>query len=251
MRINFLLAIAFLFGNAIFSQTAFQSGRAFLIGMDMAYQNPSGDWTDQFGDQFSIGPKVGWKFANDWILTLSASYGFGGTINDPGALLNPVLTDQGNVLNQLGSYAIVSVYQRNTYGSFGIEKILNFWRANKNSGPTVGLGAGYLWHWINIDNAGNDSPQIIDEYEKGYDQFSHGFMLHQSIGYTYFAKKKTINFKLSFELMEAFTQNQRLYDYSTGTIVNNTTQNNLMYGLKLTWYIPVWRGGASEEYYYD
>lgn len=231
-------------------QTAFQGKRALMIGAQLSQQWNRGDWAQHFYDQWSVGAELGWKNAQDWIFSAEGNYAFGNQINDPDQYLNALQTSNGQVLNLNGSYATYTVYQRGAYGSGNVEKILPFWKATLNSGPTIGLGAGYYAHWIRIDNAGNDVPLFNDEYEKGFDQWSHGPMLKESIGYLYLSRNRRINFKISLEIAQIFSQNIRGYNYSTGQ-KESGTQNNWLYGLKLNWYIPVYRGAPRQEYYYD
>ncbi len=244
------LLVAFFFLFTLRAQTDFESKRALLIGANAAYSQIQGDWAEHFGDQFGIGATFGWKFRNNWLLTANGTFGFGGPINDQNAVLGTLLTDRGFLLNLNGNYATVTLYQRNVYGLIDLEKLLPFWNANVNSGPLMGLGAGYIWHWIRIDNAGNDSPVINGDYARGYDRFSQGPMLRQSLGYLYFSRNRRINFKLAFEFCQIFSRDQRGLYYPTGESISGS-QTNFLYGLNLTWYIPIYQGGTQQEYYYD
>jgi hypothetical protein len=222
---------------------------AFLIGASMAYQVPDGDWSTIFNDQFAIGAEFGYKTASNWTLSAEWMYGFGTQVNEPQSILAPVATSDGLIVNLNGGNAQVNLMQRNTYYSINLEKNLGFWQANPNSGPVLSVGAGYLWHWIRIDNVGNDSPQIVDDYRLGYDQLSHGFLTRQSLGYLFMSPNRRINFKLSFELLQSFTESVRGYNYATAQIQSGQN-TNWFYGLKLNWYIPIYRDGSNSEYYY-
>ena len=143
----------------------------------------------------------------------------------------------------------MSLLERGFFVTGELGKTLDFWQATPNSGPDFQIGAGYIMHWIEIKNAGNDAPQLLDEYTKGYDRLSGGLVLRQSVGYSYLSRNRRINFRLSFEIMEAFTQNYRGFDYSTGKEVsgNNT---DLLYGVRFQWMLPIYTT-ASDTYYYD
>lgn len=105
-------------------------------------------------------------------------------------------------------------------------------------------------HWIEIKNAGNDAPQLLNEYSKGYDRLSGGLLLRQSLGYTYLSKNRRINFRFSFEVMEAFTQNYRGFDYSTGTTAKGR-RTDLLYGFRFQWMLPIYTYASGDTYYYD
>lgn len=219
-----------------------------MVGVSGSIQEPGGNWTDHFSTSSAIGVETGWKTGSNFLFTMEGAYGFGGPIKNKEAIVGQLTTDNGNLLNLNGNFATLTLYQRSVYTNLNIEKVFGFWRPNRNSGPIVGLGAGYIWHWIRIDNAGNDSPQINDNYEHGYDQLSQGTFIKQSLGYLYLSPNRKVNFKVSFEFMQAFTENVRGYNYATG-YADKDSKLNLNYGLKLTWYLPIYQGGKTQEYY--
>jgi hypothetical protein len=245
-----LLAILFLGFKFSLAQYAEKPPRIFLMGAQAVYQNASGPFTSQFNDNFGIGIQVGYKFSKPWVISASGNYLFGGLVNNAQAVLSPMLTQNNQVLNSTGGFARISVYTRGAYGFLNVERLLNWGQVNANSGPIIGAGGGYLWHWIRVDNAGNDVAALQGQYAKGYDNLSHGPAFKASLGYLYLSTSRLINFKLSFEVISSYTQNVRQYDYATGP-VSNAVQNNLLYGLKLNWYIPIYRGAKTEEYYVD
>lgn len=244
--------VLFFFTGLVFSMvslTAQEADRTWMIGVNGAYQNTTGDWTDQFGDQYAVGASFGWKTKRNWLFYADWNFAFGGVVNEPEEILGPLITANEQLLNLNGNYATVTLYQRNTYASLNVNKVFSFWQINKNSGPSLGLGAGYLWHWIYIDNAGNDSPQINDDYARGYDRYSHGLFFRQEIGYLFMSRNRRFNFKLAYEFFQSFTEDQRGLNYTTGEF-SEDIQQNFGHGIKLTWYIPIYRGGKTEEYYY-
>ena len=202
-----------------------------------------------FGDNFTVGVGTAYKTATNWRFGIDGQYMFSDNINNPEQILAPILTDRGFILNGIGNYASVSLLERGFFVTGEVGKTMEFWQANANSGPDFQLGLGYMMHWIEIKNAGNDSPQLLDEYAKGYDQLSGGICLRQSIGYTYLSNNRRVNFRLSFELMEAFTQNYRGYSYSTGQEVSGRN-TDLLYGIRFQWMLPIYSTG-QDTYFYD
>ncbi len=73
--------------------------------------------------------------------------------------------------------------------------------------------------------------------------------LKQSIGYQYMSVNRRINFRISFEVMEAFTTNYRKFSYATGQAVSGTN-TDLVYGFRLEWILPIYNQ-PSTEYFYD
>ena len=251
IKLVYLFIATFIYlGQSAQAQTGVESKRAWLIGVGLSSNIPQGPWTDSFRENFSLSTSVGRKFANNFIITAEWNYLFGGEVENRAEILDNIVTSNGELLNGNGSYAQININQRGSYLYLQVEKLLFSPKNNQNSGWVLGAGAGHAWHWLNIDNVGNDSPQLINDYTAGYDGMSRGFLATQSIGYMYLSTNKLINFRLSFEVTEIWSKNLRKYYYPTGTI-GNEVNLNLLYSFKLKWYLPIYLGGKTEEYYYN
>ncbi len=249
---NFALVFLVFTGLGLFAQTSTNSNEssAWLIMPSFGVQYAGGDMELRFGQNYSAGLGVGYKTADNWTFSLQAQFMFGTEVKNGAQLLNPALSPDGYIFNQTGNYATFALDQRGAYGTFDISKTIpGFLAANNNSGFNILLGAGYLAHWIKINNVGDDSPQIIGDYAKGYDELSGGFLLKQSIGYQYLSTNRRINLRLSCEIMEAFTTNYRKFSYSTGKPVSGK-MNDLVYGFRLEWFLPIYNE-AADTYFYD
>lgn len=221
-----------------------------MIGASTALQIPGGAWAERFNSGMTIGTEQAYKWANGFWVGLEWMYGFGGEVQDRAAVLGPSLTANGNVLNDAGANATVNLYQRSTYLQLNLEKVLPYWQVSPNSGPVLGVGGGYLWHWIRVDNPGNNVPQLHGEYRRGVDELSEGWLLRQSLGYLYLSPNRRVNFKVSLEYAQIWTANQRGYLYALGPQSTDPRYSSL-WSLKLNWYIPIYRGGKTEEYYFN
>lgn len=233
-----------------FAQEVDEPERMWLFGASLSANTSTEDWSQQFGNNFTVGAHISRKFNSNFAVCAEWDFLFGSDIPNRTAALGNLLTDDGNLININGSYAQVNINQRGSFASLGLEKTWPAFGSNPNSGISAGVYGGYTWHWLNVDNVGNDSPQIINDYEKGYDRLAQGPHLRQSIGYTYLSRSRLINFRVSFELTEIWSQDMRGYYYPTG-VLSEDTQFNLLYSLKLKWYIPVYLGGKKQEYYYN
>ncbi len=228
------------------------NGSAWLVSPSFAVQTAGGDMENRFGQSYSAGLGVGYKTTKSWTFGTSFQFMFGTNVKNGAQLLNTVLTSKGYLLNQTGNYATFALDQRGAYGTFDISKTIpNFFATNDNSGFSIGVGAGYIAHWIKINNVGNDSPQVLDPYITGYDEFSGGLLLKQSIGYQYLAANRRINFRISFEVLEGFTRNYREFSYSTGKVVSGKNLD-VVYGFRLEWFLPIYTTTKDNNtYYYD
>jgi len=248
-KIGFLLILV-LVGGGLFAQDEQEADRAWIFGASLSTNFPSGPWTELYTTNYSIGAHVARKTANNFIYSLEWDYLSGGEIPNRAETFGSILTDNGNILNSSGSFATYNINQRGTSFSLGIEKILPYFQQNPNSGLSIGLFGGYTWHWLNIDNVGNDAAQILEPYSYGYDRMSAGFHLGESIGYMYLSPNRMINFRISFDMRQIWSSELRKYQYATG-LLSDQQSLNLLYSLKLKWYIPIYLGGKKEEYYYN
>ncbi len=225
-------------------------GPAWLVMPSISLQYAGGDMAERFGQSYTAGMGIGYKTSDNWNFSLQGQFMFGSNVKNGAHLLDPVLSESGFLFNQTGEYATFTLDQRGAYGTFDVSKTIHdFFAANRNSGFNILLGAGYLAHWVKINNVGDDSPQVLDEYMKGYDELSGGFLLKQSIGYQYMSVNRRVNFRLSFEVMEAFTTNYRAFNYSTGKPVSGNF-TDLVYGFRLEWILPIYSQPTS-NYFYD
>lgn len=230
------------------AQTEEKPDEAWIFSPSIAVQFPGGDITDRFGTNYTAGLSAGYKTTQNWIFQIDGQFMFGNSIQNSEQILGAIITNNNNILNQTGNFAQLSLLQRGFYFLGETEKVFNQIGVNANSGLSISLGAGFINHWIHFDNAGNDSPQILDEYQKGYDRYSGGLLLKQSIGYMYLSERRRINFKLSFEILQAFTQNYREFNFDTG--MEDTEQHlDLLYGIRLNWYLPIYQKARSEFFY--
>lgn len=242
-----LLALLFL-GSGAMAQTGYEYGRAWLIGFNAGYGLPAGDWQENYNDLMVVGPRIGLKTKGNWIWSLQGGFGFGGLSPNAQEVIAPALTERNQVINERGTPAEIGVYQRYATGLFSAQKILPLWQANKNSGLIIGAGVGMAWHWLALQNVTNDVPHLNPPYSKGYDQMRQGLLLQESIGYHYMSQNRRVNFSLSLEFSQLFTASVRQYHYATGTRAPVAEQSQL-YGLKVSWYIPIYRGAPTQEYY--
>lgn len=233
-------------------QRSLKSSPAWLIQPSYSYLFSAGDMETRFGNFMGVGLGVGYKTTNNWIVGVDAQFTFGNNVKNVGPLLNTMLTDKGYILNETGNYGDIDVNQRGWLGTVNLSKTLDFLSVNPNSGVNLLFGAGGLWHYINFNTPGQDIPQVMDEYDKGYDEMTGGFMLKQSIGYVYMSRNRRVNFKISFEVMEGFTTNFRKYSYSTGKPVTGS-MTDIIYGFNAQWILPIYNtpNTGGNHYYYD
>ena len=110
-------------------------------------------------------------------------------------------------------------------------------------------GAGYIQDKIRIHNPGNTAPQILGDYKKGYDRLNGGIAVTGSLGYMYLSNTRLLNFSLSFEFMQAWTNPYRKRNFDTGK-QDTRNLNSQFYTIKVFWMIPLYRRVPREYYMY-
>ena len=227
------------------------------IGMAMfyatySYQFPGGDLAKMFGSNSSIGGGFQYKFRSNWIIGAEGNYLFGSTVKIADTLLKMISTSQGLVIDQNGYMAGINFYERgySIYGKIGkIFPVYPTLAPNRNCGLTVMLGGGYFQDRIRLHNPDGNTPQINNDYEKGYDRLNAGFALNASLGYLFMSNTRLLNFYLGFEFVQAWTKSKRQYDFDLMKY-DNTRYSSQFYGLKVCWFVPIYARKPKDFYYY-
>lgn len=251
---NKILVLAFIslfiFGNKVYSQTNVKDSSLFVPILKVAYTGliPDLDYAKRFGAHSVIGGDFMLKSEKNW--TLGASYGFifGGTVKESD-IFSRIQTSEGYVVSQTGQAAALRFFQRGHHISLRFGKIFNFLSPNPNSGFYFSVAPGFLQHRIKIDDVSNSTPQINDEYEKGYDRMSNGFAVSETFGYMYLGNNRLVNFFLAVEFTQAFTKNRRGYNFNERAF-DNESRNDFSYGLRCGWILPLYKKMPNKYYYY-
>ncbi|GAB5538712.1 MAG: hypothetical protein Salg2KO_08150 [Salibacteraceae bacterium] len=220
----------------------------FIVGVHGGAHVPFMDLQERFGFGGLVGAKISYKTKKNWTLGVYSSFLFGNRVKED-TILKPLLTRQGDLINRDGEFADVFISQRGMLIGGEIGKIIRVGKANANSGLHLAVGAGFMQHKIFINQASERVPQLVGEYKKGYDRLTNGFMLSQSIGYSFFSNYRLVNFYVGLEIYEGFTQNRRTLNYDTG-LRDNRQRLDIMSSVVLRWYFPVYKRQAKEFYFY-
>ncbi len=220
----------------------------FLVYAAYAYQIPGGDLADRFGHNSTIGPGVVFKDKKNWMYTIEMNIIFGNDVKNADEIISEITSEDGFVIGLDGTYTNIRPMERGFTLFAMIGKIIPTFDINPNSGLFFNVGLGYIQHKIKWDVEGNNAPQLGGDYKKGYDRFTEGFTLTQSFGLFYMADSRIWNFRVSAEIIEAFTKTKR-YNFDTyGGMPESRL--DMFYGLKATWMIPLYGRAPKAMYYY-
>ncbi|MEO8088133.1 MAG: hypothetical protein ABI763_15035 [Bacteroidota bacterium] len=219
-----------------------------ILGASFQYQVPGGDMAKRFGDNFNAGGFLNYKFSNNWLIGLDGYFLFADKIKE-NSILDNISTSDGFIIGESGEYAKVYLYERGFQFVLKAGKIFSVFAPNKNSGIMFTAGAGFLQHKIRIDVDKDDVPELTNDYKKGYDRLTNGLAITENLSYLYCSNKRLLNFSLGLEFTQAFTQNRR--DYNFDQMKKDTQKRiDLLYGIKLCWFFPLYSHAATSFYYY-
>lgn len=221
-----------------------------LFSASFMTQFTGGDMAKRYGTNTNIGGSFMLKLKSNFIFEFNANYIFGSNLKgDATHLFDSIETANGEVINEYGEFAKLRTFERGYFVGARLGKIFSVCKKNPNSGILFMVGGGLLQHKIRIENDGNNVPQILGDYKKGYDKLCYGFSSTEFFGYMFFSKSQLMNFYAGFEFYQGFTKSGRSYDYS---LMKKDTQKrlDLLTSIKVGWVIPIYRRMPDEFYYY-
>ncbi len=210
-------------------------------------QIPSGDLVTDFGEGSEIGGGAGIKTKLNWMIGAEATLLFGGEVKQN--TLEGLLNSSNQITNMYGEPGIISMRQSGfkVIGTLG--KIISVFGVNQNSGILIRGNLGFLQHKIYIESDGNNVPQLMGDYVKGYDRLCNGMMVGEFIGWQNFSNNGAYHFIIGFEFTQAFTENRRDWDFATKQKIDDN-RLDLIYALKLGYYIPFRQKQSTGYFYY-
>ena len=219
-----------------------------LIMGNYAYHFPGGHLAERFGNSSSIGAAFLQKTKKHWLWGFDFNFIFGKNIRED-SLFSNITTKNGFLINQHGALADIRLYERGLMGSIKIGRLFTVLGPNPNCGFVILGSAGFLQHKIRIENPGNNTPQVLGEYKKGYDKLTNGFAVSEFIGYMYLSNNRLINFFGGFEFIQSWTQNRRPLNFDTME-KDNIKRMDLLSGFKIGWIIPLYKKVPDKYYFY-
>lgn len=243
----FLLLFSIVFLSFGQKKTPIDSASIVSIITNYSFQIPAGDIANRFGVSSNIGLSILYKKKSNFLIGLDGLFLFGNSVKEDNILSN-ILTNQEQMIDYNGQVATIRIFERGfqIYGKAG--KIFPINVLNPNSGFVILVGAGLLQHKIFYDSIGDRTPQLNDEYKKGYDRLSNGLSITQFLGYIHFDKRRKINFYAGLDLSQAWTKNRRSYNFDTKG-QDNTLYFDSLNGIKIGWILPLYEKQRNQFYY--
>jgi len=224
---------------------------ALIITPTIQINAPSGDLKDKSGVIYGFGMGMDYKFAKNIFFGVEGHFIFSPDSKQSSHIQN-ALSGSGLVITNedgIGVLDDVNLSIRGAQIKSTIGKSFYFRKDKPNNGLLLKFGIGYLQHKILIDVNKRITPQLSGDYAKGYDRLQRGILFSQYIGLIKLEKGKFVNLAVGFEITEAITNNVRPHDFYLNKKISDTYLD-LMFGLKVSWMIPVFLGETSTNKYY-
>jgi hypothetical protein len=217
-----------------------------MVGVSYAFQMPAGDMVTRFGNNSSLCLHVDFKSKSYLILGVNGGYFFGNTVKED--IFKNIANKDGSITGRDGQLADVRLWERgfNVSGTIG-GMFKHFKKPNPNTGLIFNIGFGFIQHKIRIETIGNGVPQLDTQYKKGYDRLTNGFLLTENLGYLFLSNNRLLNFSISLECMEGFTQNRRSYNFDTMEH-DSKKRLDILYGARIAWILPLYRKPPAAYY---
>jgi hypothetical protein len=220
------------------------------IGVHLNVQTPSGDLANRFGQNYAAGGSFAYKIEKNYVFDIDFTYFFGDKVKDK-TIASNLFNKDGFIINKEGNSSSASINERGFYLTAGIGKIFSGKKIapNRNSGIFTSLNIGYLQHKVRIYDLRRKTPQIENDYIKGYDRLSGGPCINLFIGYLYYGNSKLLNFKFGLDVTYANTISLRKFNYDTFQ-ADTKRRNDVLLGLKFEWLLPL-NKSTGKDYYYN
>ncbi len=250
-KIFFLTFFIILISINSFSQTKTDTSSLFMINTAYSLQLPGGDLSNRFGINSAIGLGTMYKTKNNWLLYGFWDYKFGNQLTDESTnIFDNIKTSSGQIINQDGEYGIIHLSERGFSASINFGKIIPVkFESNNYSGLLFYVGPYFLQHKIYIENDGNNIPEVIGDYRKGYDRLTNGFGINEFIGYIHNSNTQIFNFFAGFEFSQAFTKNRRSFDFYLRT-ADTQNRKDYLFSFKVGFNVLLSKRKTNNYYYF-
>jgi hypothetical protein len=219
---------------------------ALLFHIHYGFNVPGADMADRFGNNFSVGGNIEYKFKNNFFGGVGYSYLFGKKIKEDIAF--NLINNKGEIVGTDNHLALFTLSERGFSSSLYFGKIF-YPSSSSRGGIKVSVGGGILQHKIRIVDDYSVVTQIFGDYLKGYDRLSNGLLTQQYVGYQYLSDNRRINFSVGLLFQQGFTKSSRIFNYDTR--LNDTKRRlDMLNGLQVSWILPFYFNDYSEERIY-
>ncbi|PCJ80954.1 MAG: hypothetical protein COA49_06510 [Bacteroidetes bacterium] len=208
---------------------------------------PIADLNARFGAFATIGASFGVKTEKNKYFGFRLTYLTGAEAQEP-ELLSNLLTTDGEIIDNEGDVARITVTGRGAIIGVHGGTIIPFGRTNINSGLFLRGGIGSIHHKIGFDFTENHISQLEDPYLPGYDRLSWGGYVSGFVGYWHMDTYRRVNAYGGIFGFAARTTPLRTMNFDTG-IPDLGHRFDAGIGIELGWVLHIYKR-APKEYWY-
>jgi hypothetical protein len=219
-----------------------------LVGLSYGYQIPQNDLKNRFYNNSTVGLNFYRKTKRNLIFGVDWSLMFAQKVKEQDMFLG-VLNSDGFLIDENGQNSSVRLYQRGHFFNAKLGKIIPIGKPNKNSGLLILLNGGWLQHKIKIEDLGNLTPALKDDYKKGYDRLRGGLSIGFFAGYIFMSDNRYFNFFGGIEGYYANTQSLRSWDFQKMRF-DDAKYSDALLGLKFGIILPLYKRATNAFYIY-
>lgn len=215
------------------SQDAKTLDKGWMVNTYLSAATPMGAWADRYTSHLGTGLSFQWQFGSGWVIGAEATYLFGGSLAQGDSLIAHLLTQEGEILANDGSYASLQSELRG--GRYGLQLHRVLPLQADGASWVIGAGAGYTHHkvWLIADGV----PQLHEPYIYGLDQLHDGFYITPQLTYRHLDPYKVRNYSLTLEMGIAQTQSVRGFNYFS-RLPDTDRKWDFWLGFRATWILP-------------
>lgn len=239
--IGFILLVITSFSQNLFAQDMSKLN----IGVGHGYGFPLADLADRFGNSWESTLGIYYHSYNTNIIYGVEVTGFyGPTVREDVFATLKLAEDPFLGVNH--TISNVNQRQRGSSGYMTLEKILTFGQNNyTDSGLKLGIGAGYMAHYIRIQDDTNNNAYFQGDYIYGYNRYTFGPAIKQYLGYHLASPSYNYGLSLGIEVQEGFTQSRRLVDFASRSALEGT-RIDILTTFKAKFYLNIGTFGNTE-----
>lgn len=212
-----------------------ESSSTWDIGFSYGLNIPAADMADRFGNNLRGEISFNYYLAPSQLqFGIKAGFLTGTSVNE--RVFESQLNSSGFLISDQGFPADVTTNMRGTIIGVLVNKNVVSINKKKDVFVFAGIGGGVIQHKIKFNPISGSVPQFEGDYAKGYDRNSIGPYLEQSLGIKF--RKPRLKADIDFQLLEGFTKNVRPLNFDT-RVKDDSNRLDLLIGMKVTYYIPV------------
>lgn len=224
----------------------------FMFQATYAYQFPGQDTKVLYKNNNTVGGGIYYKTESNWLFSFNGNFISGNNVNiTREEVFGDVLDNNDEIITGDGIYGSYALFERGAHFQVKVGKIFPVIAPNPNSGFFVQGGLGYLFNRLRTEfgSYASPPPALAGDYPYGYDRMRGGFAWSGEIGYLYMSSSRVLNFSLSLEFIQAYTQPMREWDFNLMQKDTNSYVDQYV-GIRAAIYIPTYKRKPAEYYYY-